>query len=321
MIGTDGFDFAAYFAAPSGVTVDLAAGIATGQGTDQLTKFDGAGGSEFDDVLAGTNTSNFLEGGPGNDQISSGGNDASFDSPETLESTDFIAPDFFAPYDPEAPRGDDTVTGGAGVTVLLYDGSVTGMDVNLAAGRATGEGTDTLIEVQGVVGSWWDDKFTGDNDANGFAALSGDNTINGGAGEDVLVYFDAVSGVIANLTTGAASGTFHAHNEQDEEAPLPGTDTFTAMEDIFGSEFADVFSGDADGNEVFGLAGDDQLSGAGGNDLLDGGDGTDTIDGGDGSDQCVNGETVTNCEDTVTAASSSAPGIAAWRGLLATLRH
>ncbi|MBA3431698.1 MAG: hypothetical protein H0U16_09500 [Actinobacteria bacterium] len=318
LTGTDGFDFVGYFSAPSGVTVDLAAGVATGRGTDTLTKFDGVEGSAFDDVLTGTDGSNFIEGGMGNDQISSGGNDASLDSPETSENVDFIAPDFFAPLDPEAPRGDDTVTGGSGVTVLLYDGAATGLDVNLASGNATGEGNDTLTNVQGVIGSWYDDTLMGDNQDNGFAALSGDNTINGAAGQDVLVYFDAISGVTANLATGTASGVFHVHNAQGEESSSPGTDSFSGMENIWGSKFADVLTGDAVANELYGGGGKDQVSGSGGNDLLDGGNGTDTIDGGDGTDQCPNGETKVNCESTAAEHRPGFAGRTPWAGSLTT---
>jgi len=53
--GRGGADFASFFASPAPVTVDLAAGTATGEGTDTLTGIENVNGSaDFGDMLTAT---------------------------------------------------------------------------------------------------------------------------------------------------------------------------------------------------------------------------------------------------------------------------
>jgi hypothetical protein len=107
-------DTATYFLAPSGVQADLAAGTATGEGTDTLTGIEDLEGSRFDDTLTGDPSWNFFFPGGGNDIVVGGG--------DTRDRVDF----FFSP---------DAVV------------------VDLTAGTATGEGTDTLTGIGEVFGS------------------------------------------------------------------------------------------------------------------------------------------------------------------------
>ncbi len=67
--GGTGSDIVTYDEAPNGVRVDLAAGKASGWGSDRVSRFEGAEGSRFADVLAGNGVANWLEGGGGNDRI------------------------------------------------------------------------------------------------------------------------------------------------------------------------------------------------------------------------------------------------------------
>ncbi|MFN2525228.1 MAG: calcium-binding protein [Actinomycetota bacterium] len=298
VVGTPAFDFVGFFEATAGVEANLAEGTAIGEGDDTIIAADGLGGSDFDDVLTGSDGPNFFEGGPGNDEISTGGNAGSFDNPDTAEAADFVAPDFFAPTDSAAPRGDDTVVGGAGIEVMLYDGAAQGVDVNLNSGRAVGEGTDTLTDVQAAIGSQFDDTMTGDNADNAFAPLAGSNTVNGGPGNDVGVYFDSLGPVTADLGAGTASGTFRTFTGDMQESEASGTDSLSQIENVWGSPQADTLTGDGGANELYGMDEDDDLAGAAGNDILDGGNGTDELDGGEGTDQCVNGETVIGCESS-----------------------
>jgi Ca2+-binding RTX toxin-like protein len=61
-------------------------------------------------------------------------------------------------------------------------------------------------------------------------------------------------------------------------------DTFTSIENLTGSSFADQLGGDEGANVLDGLAGDDLLEGSGGFDQLIGGLGADTLVGGAGDD-------------------------------------
>ncbi len=276
LVGAAGLDIASFFDSRNGVTVDLVAGVAAGQGGDKLRRIDAAEGSPFDDSLTGTAGSNQLVGLGGNDTLISGGNAGDLSDPAN-PNADVL----FGDGDPEAPPGNDTFQGGAGVNIVVYFLSSASVNANLAEGNATGEGADTLTGIQVLVGSDFNDTLTGDDQDNAFLPLTGNDTITGAGGEDVALFTLSENGVVADLTTGTATGE--------------GTDTFTGIEHLWGSDEADRLTGDGGPNDLYGFGGADQLAGAAGDDLLDGGPGNDSADGGDGIDTCA-AEMETNCE-------------------------
>jgi Ca2+-binding RTX toxin-like protein len=70
-------DEVAYAFSASAVTVNLSAGTATGQGTDDLTGIEWVYGSPFDDTITGDANANSLFGADGNDHLDGGlGTDA-----------------------------------------------------------------------------------------------------------------------------------------------------------------------------------------------------------------------------------------------------
>lgn len=257
-------DTADYTNSPSGVTADLVAGTASDGfgGTDTLIGIEGLNGSAFADTLVGNDSSNWFRPGDGN----------------------------------------DTVNGGAGLDVVFYEDSTTGVIVNLQAGSASGAGTgiDTLTSIEAVHGSRFDDELTlsdsggyvfgraGDDILTGgtgndnFIAGSGNDTIHGGAGFDNLSYtedgFDGGLvaptgvGVTVDLSTGTATDSWGT------------TDTYTGIEGVSGSRFHDTLTGDALGNALSGDAGNDTIDGLDGSDFLAGGDGADSLSGGNGND-------------------------------------
>lgn len=150
-----------------------------------------------------------------------------------------------------------------------------------------------------IVGTEGDDDLSGDGGMNGIYGLGGDDslqghggddlieagdgcdtvsggagadTLDGGAGEDVLYYYGSQAGVRIDLGAGTASGG-------DAEG-----DVISGFEHIYGSNAADVLTGDAGGNTLFGYGGADVINGMGGDDVIRGGAGADTLDGGDGTD-------------------------------------
>jgi len=252
-------DFALYGEARGPVTVDLPAGTAVGDGSDTLANIEAIGGSNHDDTLIGNAGSNALFGEQGNDTVSGGeGNDMLF-----------------------GRGGDDALDGGSGEDLIWFD-SQFGVTANLTTGTATGEGSDTVANIEYIVGSHHDDTLTGDAGPNVFWPRRGNDAIDGSAGEDWVSFeFNSSAPITADLSAGSATGE--------------GTDTLAGIENLFGSRFDDALTGDAGPNKLSGGNGNDTLSGGDGDDTLTGDPGTDSLDGGNGTDSCE-GETEVNCE-------------------------
>ncbi|MDQ4065253.1 MAG: hypothetical protein M3161_04330 [Actinomycetota bacterium] len=289
-------DLVGYAFAPGPVTVDLAAGQATGDGTDTLISIDGVDGSAYDDTLTGHAGSNFLFGGLGDDVMNDGGNAGSFEAGPSGILRDFNFDAMSGGDRPDEPLGNDTFNGqGDGIHVVFYDEREEGITADLQEGVATGQGTDTLNGINAVAAGPGDDTLLGDGGQNGFDGGAGNDTIDGRGGEDTLILFDAIDAVV-DLAAGTATGnylTFTGPRPEDR----PFVWTLAGMENVWGSTRGpDTLRGDEGPNELFGLAGADQLFGLGGPDLLNGGRGSDTGDGGPAADDCISIETATNCE-------------------------
>ena len=115
------------------------------------------------------------------------------------------------------------------------------MNINLAGATATGgdaEG-DTLLHIENVSGSAFDDRITGDSENNRLVGLEGDDTLVGGMGDDELIGDDGNDSLSAGI----------------------GNDTLT---------------GGAGDDVLEGGIGNDLLSGGQGNDVLKGEAGDDT---------------------------------------------
>src|SRR5258706_15697760 len=78
--------------------------------------------------------------------------------------------------------GDDTLDGGAGTDTASYGSAGSGVTVSLAiagAQNTVGAGSDTLIGLENLTGSSFNDVLTGD---------AGANVLDGGAGTDTAFY-------------------------------------------------------------------------------------------------------------------------------------
>lgn len=192
--GGDGFDIATWFFAPeaddgTGVTVDLAAGTASGtEGNDTVAGIERVEASEFDDTLRGSERDEELLGFGGRDSISSsGGVDlvVGHEGDDVLDAgdgDDFVFTDSLFTATP----GNDLAVGGAGVDTVFFSESQSGVTVSLLAGTASGEGSDSLSGFESVVGSPRVDLITGDDGPNTLFGLARDDTLDGGAGTDAL---------------------------------------------------------------------------------------------------------------------------------------
>ncbi|QDU68546.1 PKD domain-containing protein [Engelhardtia mirabilis] len=81
----------------------------------------------------------------------------------------------------------DTIDGGAGVDTVDYSAVDGAVDVDLAAGTASGAGMDTLIDIENVVGTAHDDSLVGDAGDNVLEGGSGNDVLDGGDGDDTLL--------------------------------------------------------------------------------------------------------------------------------------
>ncbi len=238
-------------------------------------------GDEFDNKICGLEGNDTILGLEGNDKLfGNNGEDKLFGS-----------------------AGDDTLGGGAGADRLdggsgrdsvVYGHSGAAVTVNLDTGVNTGgqaEG-DTIIRVEQVYGSAFDDSITGNSAANLLSGLDGNDTLDGGLGNDVLDGGNGADVLIGGDGTDTAS---YATSDAVDVNLFTGIatggqaegDTFTGVENIEGSAFADALTGDTNVNRLIGGAGDDTLNGNVGSDTLEGGAGADVLHGGLGLDRAI----------------------------------
>jgi Ca2+-binding RTX toxin-like protein len=232
LTGGPGTDTVDYSTSGGAVTVNLSTGSATGDGTDTLATLENVNGSAYGDTITGDGNANVLNGGAGNDSITGGaGNDTLLGG-----------------------AGDDSLDGGSNTDTADFSTAASGVTVSLAAGTATGDGSDTLTNIENVTGSTHDDTIV---------SSSASNTLDGGAGSDTVSYASAASAVTVNLSTGSATGD--------------GTDTLSHFENVTGSANNDTITGDSSVNILSGGSGNDTITGGGGADELYGNSGADTF--------------------------------------------
>jgi Ca2+-binding RTX toxin-like protein len=277
-------DVAWYIDSPEGVYVTLGeegAFTTAGHGHggtaegDLLVDVEGLVGSDFNDDLVGNSVANFLWGLEGDDGLYGYGGDDILHG--DVGNDDLLGGD-----------GADYIDGGSDFDTAWYTDSPVGIQVDLEAGQGwggTAEG-DTLISIEMVMGSSYDDHLVGNGSDNKLWGFSGNDTLKGGGGADQLYgslgidtasYVMSPEGVTVSLFNGLTQGG-------DAEG-----DTLSSIENLRGSNYADTLVGNNDANVLEGLGGKDQLKGAGGADTLVGGAGADQMTGGAGTDKFILG--------------------------------
>ncbi|MGV0758579.1 calcium-binding protein [Tistrella mobilis] len=288
--GAQDYDRVSYAGSTAAVTVDIAAGTASG-GTaagDTLISIEHLTGSDHADILRGSDGYNAMQGGAGNDLIEGRGGDDLLngdDGHDTLRGGD-------GDDNINGGEGDDVLAGGAGVDqifggngfdVISYEDATGAVKLDLRTGKvvdASGS-LDTFVSIEGAYGSAYDDVLTGTGGDNVLAGRNGNDLLRGGAGADQLdgdagndtaTYDDSLSGVEIDLSTG--TGRFGTAQG----------DVLSGIENVIGSSFNDQLTGDDGGNRLTGGNGNDVLIGGFGNDVLIGGLGSDVLSGGNGGD-------------------------------------
>jgi Ca2+-binding RTX toxin-like protein len=269
-----------------------------------------------DDTIRGNNEKNILEGGDGNDTLI--GEEAN----DTLRGGN--GDDYFV-----EGLGDDTLVGGANDVIgdtVDYSAFTGTVDVDIDLGIAsTGLGTDSLVNIENIIGGSADDKIDGDENVNILKGEAGDDTLRGRLGDDTLrggadddvleggadddlikgdagvdllrggsgvdTLYGGTGGDFADYSQAGASVVVDLSSNTASNDGDGGTDEIYEIENIIGSDNSgagDTLIGDNSVNTIIGLAGDDTLSGGAGDDTLLGGDGDDYFSRDAGSDS-ING--------------------------------
>ena len=206
----------------------------------------------------------------------------------------------------EGLDGNDTITGNGNTRIIYSAATSSGVTINLQGQTASGAtvGNDTFVGVNSATGSNFDDTynasgFTGVTSAgsfgtfNLFEGIGGNDTITGN-GNTRISYSQSAAGVTVTLTGGAGTATGTAI----------GTDTFTGVNSVQGSNSIDNITGGSENEFFFGGAGADIIIANDGNDGITGQGGNDNIDGGAGTDMV----TFTGGQGQYTITTPGAPG-------------
>jgi Ca2+-binding RTX toxin-like protein len=159
-------------------------------------------GSVGPDVITGGFGSDTICGGEGDDTISGGPSDFGvYRTEDPLGATeifyriyfdggsDTIVPgggDDIAYGDQASPFDPDFEVRGPDIDTVGYDDATAGVTVDLAAGTASGSGSDVLVGFDNVRGSEHDDVLLGNDNANELVGFTGNDYLDGRGGDDLL---------------------------------------------------------------------------------------------------------------------------------------
>lgn len=255
------------------------------------------------------------------------GNSETFTSIESFRGTQFADTMVGSAADEQfmGLGGRDSINGGAGNDEVRYfrdinHGGNAGVNVNLTTGVAIdGFGRqDTLVSIERVRATDFNDVLTGNSSVNVLRALGGNDTLNGvagaddmrgGAGNDIY-YVDNVGDKIDELADGGtgtdtvvSSISFSLASATQikgavERLTLSGVGNTSGT----GNSLANLITGNAGSNILNGGFGNDTVNGGSGNDTINGSIGIDTLTGGLGNDifQFNNTPNAATNRDTIT---------------------
>lgn len=288
-------------ATDGGATVNLATGYSNGIGfgKDTVSGFEHVTGTnDHGDTLIGSGEGNKLHGYGGDDYLAGGmGDDFLYDGDGNDHVDAGLGDDNVYAY-----AGSDILIGGLGQDTLRYNTHDGAVDANLTTGRVNGGalGIDSVSSFEYFIGSSYADTVTG---------TAGDETIDGGTGNDVLLSREGADRIYGSggddlidggsgadlLYGGAGSDTVsYAGSSSGVNVSLGGGWQYggggdaegdylnNEIEALIGSEHADTLTGDANNNSLAGGDGSDILVGGNGADVFayNVGGGNDTIQGG-----------------------------------------
>jgi Ca2+-binding RTX toxin-like protein len=236
---------------------------------------DGKEGNDLIQFIGGVRAFGEVKGGTGDDTIITG------------DGYDFL----------NGGSGNDTLNGGGDKDSVSYADAPTGVVVNLALGVATNDGygtTDTLISIQDVEGSRFNDRLTAHNAGSVLDAGAGNDELTGGLGNDVMLggsgadLMDGKAGEDTTTYIGSTAPVYVNLSSQEIAITSPVDGVMVGLEANAG------YGGDAEGDRIFNIEnvhgsiyddilvasdGGGKLAGYRGNDLVVAGAGADNLDG------------------------------------------
>jgi len=202
--GNNFFDFTA-------VTITGITAIFGDVGNDTILGSTGA------DTIFGGSDSDSLDGGAGNDSIAGDNGD------------DILV----------GNAGNDTLNGSSGTDTVSYAYATAAWTINLSAASAQGTSgteTDTISNMENVIGGSGADTITGTSGNNSLSGGGGDDRITGGAGNDTIdggvgtADVAVFAGLQASYTLTTVNGTTTVVDNQPTTDGNDGTDTLVATE-------------------------------------------------------------------------------------------
>ncbi|WP_200154030.1 beta strand repeat-containing protein [Chromatium okenii] len=295
-IDTVSYQFGVIGTGGTGVRVDLAittAQLTGGSGTDTLVGFSNITGSIYSDFLSVTDTDNVLDGLDGSDTVSyesatagiivdlssknpqktgGSGTDKLLNVENLVGSTfnDVIT----------ASNANNVITGGSGFDTVSYaTAAAVKVDLTLTTMQDTrGSGSDTLISIENLTGSKFNDILIGNTDDNVLNGGPGIDSMSGGDGNDTYLV-DNVLDVITETSTAVTQIDVVQANVSitlaDNVENLQLLDVKKVVINGTGNVLNNSLTGNASNNMLIGSAGNDTLNGGGGQDTLQGDAGAD----------------------------------------------
>ncbi len=166
--------------------------VFAGAGNDTLTggdNYDNFFGEDGNDVLSAGTGGGSLDGGAGDDTLIGGDY---YDEIFATAGSDSVSGGALVDYIYLYSDGHDTVDGGDGYDyVYLYNYAQSAVVADLAAGTlqggdASGGGSATIVNVEGLSTAAFDDEIRGNGADNYLVANLGDDTVFGGDGNDTI---------------------------------------------------------------------------------------------------------------------------------------
>lgn len=229
LYGGNGTDLAKYADTVYAIYANIGIGtvVQTVLGTDVIDSIEWIWGSTGNDTLVGGSGNDTLWGDAGNDTISGmNGND---DLNGEGGTGDWLS------YADE--------TGGSGAQINIDD--------NIAVD--TWGNSDTISNFENIIGSSYNDQLAGNSSANTFIGGQGNDQITGAGGLDCLDHSGNTAAIFANFDSAAHSSI----DPTTVSSTASGTDTFSGIYHIIGSNYADTFYGSSSTNSITGGKGDD----------------------------------------------------------------
>jgi Ca2+-binding RTX toxin-like protein len=268
--GGDGEDTALYDSSPGGVDVALFRAGAQSFGDaagDILRDIENVTGSDFGDTLTGSDEANELSGGNGDDTVDGGLGDDVLIGSAGIDTASF-------------ERWDQAVAPGFEIIVIDLGegnelGTATRSTINFATLTTVVLENNDLYGFENVRGSNRGEVMIGNNAVNVFEGRGGADTFQGnlgsdtfvgGAGSDTASYEDNPGRVFVALGINGADGSASETITVNNQLITLSTDTLRGIENVRGSAFADIITGNGADNTLDGRGGTDTMSGGGGDD-------------------------------------------------------